>query len=151
MIFNPFAKTWEFSFGARYLNYDQVTETGVLTASVSHYYAKFLSIARLNAGFGNLTSNITDFSGSFIQRYYHSDTRYSSIFASYGYDPNLQLFENNTNVLVSENSVFNFGINSLFNITSTWDALFQFEYSYFNFGVSTRNQYSISIKIFYKL
>lgn len=148
--YNPFKEVWEHSAGVRYMQFQNDVQIGLITASVSKYSGRFLSILRAGAGYSFNLETLAAVFGTFQQRYYHSDDAYSTLFFSYGYDPDILLFTSQKNFDINKVQVMGVGLNTFQRLSNHWLILGQLEYQYYTFSNFNRNQYSAALKLIYE-
>lgn len=146
--YRAFAEKWEFSAGAKYLQFQDSIHVYMATGSLSKYSGRFLTILRVNGGVQNsATPNVLN--ASLQQRFYHSDNAYSALIAGYGVDPNTAIFSNNPSVELQKNTIFNVGIKTVQELKGHWFLQGQVEFHHLNFGSAQRNQMMYELKAFY--
>lgn len=144
-IFQKLPKSFELSFGLRYLNFGPTTDVSIYTASVGWYYKNYWFSAR---------TYITPSEGSFsrslnltARKYFKDANNYISMIAGVGFSPDARRIQtnagldagNNIYFLKSQKVGFGFQKSVRFNIIWTGDIYYShqeqetgFEYEYIN-------------------
>lgn len=146
--FNSFSKVWEHSAGLKHIQFSGTPAIWLVNLSLSKYTGRHLSILKANIGYQNGAS-LQTLGGSLQHRYYHTDQSYSSIFAGYGFNPSLNLF-NAAGVNISQNTTFNCGIKTIQQFSKRWAIEGQLEYLWYDFGAIERQQFNYTLKLLYQ-
>lgn len=146
--YKSFTNAWEAIIGAKYMQYQDSINVSLASLGIAKYYSKYYTVLRSNFGFQN-SSKLNIFSASFQQRLYHNDNAYTALTVSYGLDPNNLLFNNNPNIIVTQNKSMAVALSSIKELKQKWFLQGLIEYQYLDFGISKRNQMSYALKLFY--
>lgn len=147
--YNPFGGSWEHSVGVRWMNFHSGKNIGLITASLTKYYGKWLSSVRGIGAYGFDSNEFANYAVVLNQRYYFTDAKYLGLSGSYGYDPSLIVLIDNSGTTKGNPSQLSFAINfqSDFNQRRRWNAAY--EWTRYDFVTSERIQHTI--KLFFTL
>lgn len=149
--YNQFKKVWEHSFGGVYMLFPDTVSIGYGTASLSRYYGNFLTTLRLNGGASSNSETPYFFNVSLRQRLYHSKVTYTGITLGYGYDPVINVINNNADFLSKQASTVNVSLETVQRLSGKYLISGNIAYTHFDFGLNQRDQFSILLKLIREL